>query len=440
MERTKWLDGLRGVAAAIVAFDHFFMGEIWHPFVSFWAEPPEGNRRFVQLPPIRVLFSAHAMVTLFMVISGYAISINILKSRPSPQFYTRISSAVLRRVFRIYLPVLVIATISQFLFFFDLYHWTFDEGLLKGLKPWTSPWSHIKWLFLFLSDSMNIMAYTYSGNFNGQLWTMPVEFRGSNVTFLLIMGLAAWRPKIRLWFLPFFAIYFLWYGLWDLFSFIWGLWLAEKSVATTPTEIDDDDDSEKLPLFPFSPNNWKHRLLSRKNFTVARITTALSFLAGYHLLCLGDDGHLSPGYQFLAAIQPSKWNNDWGVIHWAWKCVGAALLVYAINESRLLQRPFNTRPVQYLGKISFSLYLVHQAIYQMWRNPLRDYLWVLATGTPWPGSVEAPVQDAVAFHVAWWASGVILGTVVLYAAHYWTIYVDNRCVALTKRVEKWLTS
>lgn len=131
MARTKWLDGLRGIAAAIVAFDHLFMSDIWHPFVSFWADPPDMNRHIVQLPPIRILFSAHAMVTLFMVISGYAISVGILKDQNTPQFLPKLSSAIVRRLFRIYLPVLVTASLAQFLYFFDLFHWNFDENFLS---------------------------------------------------------------------------------------------------------------------------------------------------------------------------------------------------------------------------------------------------------------------------------------------------------------------
>ncbi|KAJ5157777.1 uncharacterized protein N7482_008877 [Penicillium canariense] len=100
MERTKWLEGLRGIAAAIVAADPFFMSDVWHPFVSFWTDPPEGNRRLVQLPPIWILFSAQGMVTLFMVISG-------------PQFLARASFAIVRRLLRIYLPVLVTASLAQ---------------------------------------------------------------------------------------------------------------------------------------------------------------------------------------------------------------------------------------------------------------------------------------------------------------------------------------
>lgn len=146
MDRTAWLDGLRGIAAAIVATDHYFMGAVFdNAFLSFWADPPAENRRLIQLPPIRIIFAAHAMVPFFLVISGYAISINLLRlrNRDGGDFVHRLSSAVSKRIFRIYLPVMVIAIISQVLYFCNIYQWTFSEDVVQGRKPWTSPWSHI---------------------------------------------------------------------------------------------------------------------------------------------------------------------------------------------------------------------------------------------------------------------------------------------------------
>lgn len=467
MDRTKWLDGLRGVAATIVAFDHFFMGDIWHPFISFWAEPPEENRRIIQLPPIRILFSAHAMVTLFMVISGYAISINLIKAREQQNshtlqrgqsFFNKLSSAVLRRVFRIYLPVLVISIISQLLFFFNLYNWTFDEGVLRGIQPLTSPFAHIKWLIIYMMDSMNMIAFEYNGGFNGQLWTMPVEYRGSCVIYLFMIGLAGWKKSLRLWVLPTLAVYFLWYGIWDIFGFLWGLWLAERAAGgyahgdprATEIELESDtdgdfDDSEKLlPLHRLPGQRyWKHwRALAtaERMHLLSNILTGIAFVMGIHLLCLGDDGKLTPGYQWLEALNSHKWKDNWQVYHWCWKSVGAAVLVYSVSNSQMLQRPLNTRIIQYLGKISFSLYLVHQAIYHLWRDPLRNWIYLTLSGTPYPGTYDGLKNDPVSFHLTWWITGFILGPIVALSAHYYTIYVDNKCVVLTKRVEKWLTT
>ncbi|KAF9888568.1 hypothetical protein FE257_008500 [Aspergillus nanangensis] len=458
MERTTWLDGLRGIAAAIVAFDHFFMSEVWHPFVSFWTDPPEANRHIVQLPPIRILFSAHGMVTLFMVISGYAISLSLLKARNSPQFLSRVSSAIVRRVFRIYLPVMVTATIAQLFYFFDLYNWPFDEALLADLpKPWTSPWAHIKWLLNYMVESINVIAFEYRGGLNGQLWTMPLEFRGSNVVYLLITGLSTWRAKSRLYVLPIIAAFYLWYGNWDIFGFIWGLWLAERAITASSSlaasenlgnefEMAEFEDEAK-PLFSLSRGlalcRGKRRCSGLKPGHYAilkRIGVILVFAMGFYLLCLGNDGHLPPGYQFLSVLQPARWKDNWDVYHWCFKSVGAAMLVYAIAEVPCFQRPLNSRLVQYLGKISFALYLLHETIYELWRNSLLHFVYLTFSGTVYENSSQAYSANPVSFHVAWWISGVLLGAVTVGASHIYTIYVDDRCVALAKRVDQWFNS
>ncbi|TQB67420.1 hypothetical protein MPDQ_006048, partial [Monascus purpureus] len=174
MDRTTWLDGLRGIAAAIVALDHYFMGGVLDvAFRSFWADPPEDNRRFIQLPPIRLLFASHAMVPLFLVISGYAISINLLRARNNSSvssaaaaaaaascegdFVRRLSSAATRRIFRIYLPVVAIASISQLLYFCNLYRWDFGDEVVWGRRPWTAPWLHVTFLTRYILDIMNII-------------------------------------------------------------------------------------------------------------------------------------------------------------------------------------------------------------------------------------------------------------------------------------------
>ncbi|KUJ08201.1 uncharacterized protein LY89DRAFT_764994 [Mollisia scopiformis] len=439
MGRLKWVDGLRGIAAAIVAFDHFFMSDVWHPFISFWTEPPEGNRHLVQLPPLRILFAAHGMVTLFMVISGYAISISLLKARSSPQFLERMSSAIVRRVFRIYLPVLVTASLAQFLYFFNLFHWKFDEEFLGRLpQPWTAPWAHVKVVMSFMADSINIIAFVYRGCLNGQLWTMPMEFRGSNVVYLLIIGLSSWRQKPRFYILPITATFFLWYGNWDVFGFIWGLWLAERAATSSVSSSDLNTEMEMgeyedrpHSLLTSSPSlslwrekDWYSGLEMGKYLTLSHIGPAFTFVMGYYLLCLGLDGHLPPGYQFLSVFQPAHWANDWDISHMCWKSIGSAMLVYAIGELPCLQQPLNTRPAQYLGKISFALYLLHETIYQLWRDPLRDFVYLMVSGKEYGNSGEA-LNDPFSFHVAWWTTGVVLGPVVVYTAHYYTIFVDN---------------
>lgn len=432
MNRTTWLDGLRGLAAAIVATDHYFMGGVLDAgFRSFWADPPEDNRHLYQLPPLRLFFAAHAMVPLFLVISGFAISVNLLRARNSSaaDFVRRLASAATRRVLRIYLPVLSIAVISQVIFFCNLYQWEFPDDVVWGRRPWTAPWFHVTFIGRYMLDNLNIIYLQNNGGLNGQLWTMALEFRGSCVVYLVILALAFWRPGVRRLALLGLMTFWYYFGLWDIFGFLAGLYLAEGHVASeSASDIGETD----LPRF-FRP------IFSSKTRLV-RLTTVWTyacFLLGLWLLCLGDDGFLTPGYQFLELISSERWDGAWGIVNKIWKTTGSILIVYAIRRSPLLQRPLNTRAVQFLGRVSFSLYLVHQSVYHMIRNPVRDALWYLAAGEPYGG--VAVEQHPFAFAFAWVGGYIVLSAVNLYVAHLYTRFIDERCIDLAKRFDRYVT-
>ncbi|OQE89710.1 hypothetical protein PENNAL_c0013G03730 [Penicillium nalgiovense] len=433
MDRTAWLDGLRGIAAAIVATDHYFMGAVFdNAFLSFWADPPAENRRLIQLPPIRIIFAAHAMVPFFLVISGYAISINLLRlrNRDDGDFVHRLSSAVSKRIFRIYLPVMVIAIISQVLYFCNIYQWTFSEDVVQGRKPWTSPWSHITYVFRYMLDIMNIINAQWNGGLNGQLWTMTMEFRGSCIVYVTDLGLAFWRPQLRRIGLAALIGYWFYFGVWDVFAFLAGLYLAETRLLS---EANPTDEEFKSPHQ--SPKGWVSKL---KFINSLAIWNYFCFLFGLYLVCLSDDGELPPGYQFLKLVESSRWEDDWEVPSRCWKTVGSVLLVYAISELSLLQRLFNARPIQYLGKISFSLYLVHQSVYHLVRDPVINILWYIATREPYPGTEDASKLGG-SFAFTWLAGYVVMSAINLYTAHLYTKYIDERCVRMAKRIDKWLT-
>ncbi|KEY71319.1 hypothetical protein S7711_05911 [Stachybotrys chartarum IBT 7711] len=432
MNRTTWLDGLRGIAAAIVTTDHYFMGGVLDAaFRSFWADPPEENRKLIQLPPLRLLFAAHAMVPLFLVISGYAISINLIRhrERDSSDFVRRLASAVTRRVFRIYLPVFCIAAISQLLLFFNLYSWEFGDEVVWGRKPWVAPWYHVEFVFRYMLDNMNILYFQNNGGLNGQLWTMALEFRGSCIVYLIILGLAFWRPRARRLALGALITYWFYFGLWDVVGFLAGLYLAELHI------LSESGSTRGESMLPSHLRNLFGAKGRSVNLTAVTTYTCLIF--GTWLLCLGDDGHLTPGYQFLSMFETDRWEDDWGIIGKMWKTVGSALVVYAISKSELLQRPLNSKPVQYLGKISFSLYLVHQVVYHVFRNPVRNVLWYIATREPYSG--EEAGNRTFPFAFAWIVGYFIVSAINLYTADVYTRYVDEKCMEIAKMFDKWVS-
>jgi peptidoglycan/LPS O-acetylase OafA/YrhL len=107
------------------------------PFV--WGFGHEGKGYIVQLPFIRVLFSGgNAAVAIFFVLSGYVLSISPLQKLHNghlKKFYTGLASAVIRRPFRLYIPVIGVS-----LAFVVCMHLPFGLAPIVG---WPEPQSDI---------------------------------------------------------------------------------------------------------------------------------------------------------------------------------------------------------------------------------------------------------------------------------------------------------
>ncbi|CRG87833.1 hypothetical protein PISL3812_04854 [Talaromyces islandicus] len=466
MERAKWLDGLRGIAAVIVALDNLIMGDVAYPFHSYWTHPPTKNLHWLQLPPFRILFSANAMAALFFVLSGYAIALNLLRARnnqhhlrrqhsrqPSTTeeqgFFARLSTAAARRVLRLFLPVLVVAVVSQLLYFVNLYSWKFDAAVTtaRGIAPWTAPWQHVCYLFGYLADIINPL-YSLEKNLdtrglNAQLWTIPATLRGSGLVYLLLVATAAWRPRPRLVVLAALSVFFLFIGMWDIFTFVAGLGLAEFKVAEEAGGLDVDIEKNSPILPSSSPSSSPAPSSpSQKYIQPFRLMNLFIFLIGFYLLCLPDDHFIPYGYRFLLPFQPSTWPTAYSagsVAQFSWKSIGAVLTVFSISNSPALQYILsNSGILQYLGKISFSLYLVHQSVYQLLREPIKRHIWRTLADYQYPGGHLAD-RLPFAWAVTWIGTFLVLGPIAVYVADEFARYVEVKCTTATKELEKWLS-
>lgn len=464
MGRTLWLDGLRGVAAAVVAIFHAKELEPDSIFGvlsrSFWDEPPEQNRRFIQLPPFRLLFAGDAMVSLFMVISGYAISLPILSHRDNGiTFFQRLGSAATRRIFRIYLPSAIILFLSQLLYFCSAYQVDLPDGWVGGLQPLTAPWSHLRYVSWTLVHMMDISNHGDDLNFTNnrpeldcllmQLWTMAIEFRGSCIVYLLIMTSAFWRSQPRYLMLFGLAIYWFLNGHWDIFAFAIGLCFAESQVGPDEAEANRElalpchTTKNKAAAIRALIKTGKRAIRDTTNSVIfRRFRTSASLVIGVYLLCISHiyappAGFLAPEYRYLLAIQPSIWDNP-EMAPRCWSTVGAVLVVYAISQSNLLQRPLESQLGQYLGRISFPLYLVHLTVYWIFKPLVRNLIWWMETRQAFPGAIEAS-QNGLAFWGAWIGSVLVCGVIMVALADLWSRFIDVKCLDIGKRFEKWAT-
>ncbi|KAF2758839.1 hypothetical protein EJ05DRAFT_475098 [Pseudovirgaria hyperparasitica] len=423
------------------------------PYRSYWADPPEDNRHFIQLPPFRIVFAGQAMVDIFFVVSGYSVSIALIRARNrdgvvAGDFYRRLTSAVFRRFFRLFIPVLVLVTLSHLLYFLNLYTWIFSaEWGFPGCIPFTSPWSHLKW-YLSTIASFAYLQTNQNLTLNDHLWTIPVEMCGSLRVYLAVLGFAAVRPRLRPWLVALVGLRLLWLGNPEYTAFIAGLTYAELDDGNTSrtmshgelprvTRAAEEEEEERMirhtpPKTTTTTTTLRLRPL-RRAITPAKWAM---FAISIYLLCLPVENPFPADWAFQRHIRPPYW-KDWEIAMRSWQTIGAVLFIGSVRQLPVLKRPFETRLAQTLGSVSFSLYLLHQTVYRTLLNRMLDWWsWVFLGDGYW--EVGPELRGYVVGLVCVWILSVAgLMAVLAVGTRYMTRAVDQRSVVLAHRIEEW---
>lgn len=180
-------------------------------------------------------------------------------------------------------------------------------------------------------------------------WTIPKELRGSMVLYTFLLGTASMKARWRLGAAVGLAVYAICLGYWDMGVFVGGMLFSEYDHLKTvePSTLSNDDRilATSIRRRGFSPR--KERLLR---------WTAI--VAALYLLSYPDAaGEFTPGFRTLAWLAP-RWYVP--VSKWMfYQALGALLLVPCVLRSPTLRWLLESRPAQYLGRISFSFYLIH---------------------------------------------------------------------------------
>ncbi|RDW58151.1 hypothetical protein BP6252_13562 [Coleophoma cylindrospora] len=387
---TAYLDGLRGVAAFFVFIHHFILD--WFPALSSGYSSSPADVWFLQWPFVRIVYSGRGMVALFFVISGYVLSYKCLRQVRRHELsgtLETLTSSVFRRGIRLFLPI----TISTFISLLIIRkNWYIHDPQYANLLPerketlreqfWD--WNHHLYLTtnpFQLIDGKNL----YGNPYDGHLWTIPIEFRGSIVVFLTLLGLAKTKQVVRLSLMIVLTLYTLYITHWDLFLFLSGMLLCEVDFLRSSSTVE----GHILPQTRLPPTvNRFYDLTARFKTPLTHLWTLPTFALGVHLLAYPDrQAALTPGYISMTVyLTPSQYEpfTNPAMTQRFWLSIGAVLTCLALSFSAplslpsiscfrrspsaltatsstvpSLQRPFTSPFAQYLGKISFALYLVH---------------------------------------------------------------------------------
>lgn len=182
------------------------------------------------------------------------------------------------------------------------------------------------------------------------------------LTFVTVLGISQTRTWVK--FSVLFVLYYQSHqnAKWEWACFFSGIFLAEISfIWARPLEPPipssrRPEDAEKELSNCQTPARSYHSLAYNSFFLFV-------FIFAIHVGAQPKDGWKeTPGYQWLFAHLPGSYANNPPHRATFWPSVAAIFLILALEMAPFLQRIFTTRLAQYLGEISFSLYMTHLQI------------------------------------------------------------------------------
>ncbi|WYZ34739.1 hypothetical protein EsH8_I_001015 [Colletotrichum jinshuiense] len=359
---TAWLDGLRGVAAFFVVCHHWSLvtsvQNIHHGFRS------DANPLFIQLPIIRLTVSGLCSVCVFFIVSGFALSYKPLKligQRRTVDFAVAAASSAFRRHIRLFLPPAVTTFIISWMSFAGWYEIPTTGIAAPALRPprFDNAFDQLRdWATRLIGLSDPIGRNLTRGNnyvYEPTLWTIPIEFDCSLVIFLAHVAFSRLRPRVRIFFTIFLCGYTLYFAYWQYFLFFAGL-LCATIHFYWPTVSDGS--------LPTTVPPRRHGIFARfsslesspRYAIIMKVVGVLSFVGALLLLSYPDGtAFATPGYRVFAGISPARFGDG----TYLWIPLAAAWLVFTIDRFPFLHPIFTNRLVQYFGRISYAIYLVH---------------------------------------------------------------------------------
>ncbi|KUJ08494.1 uncharacterized protein LY89DRAFT_764630 [Mollisia scopiformis] len=494
---TEFMDGLRGIATVIVYANHFIVN--WFPVLKHQYGQSPSDIFTLQLPIFRVFLSGGAAVAVFFVISGYVLSYSGLKKISLDQrseAFDSLASSVFRRCIRIYLPCAANTLLCALLAYNDLFVHdppgfnvfpTRFPTLSLQLGDW---WLHLKEL---VYPFRSVEEAIYSPPYNGHLWTIPLEIRGSWVTYGTVLASANLIPAWRMLFLCGLNIYVSSYAKWDLFLFISGIIIANMDVQRHIAARQEDASlhihgqpgavflpTEEPPMIEMQHldqgSKWSSWSRVSGVGTQRPLAVLLNILTSLRQIIYV----LWPYILFVAAMYTlsglkDPWGIDGLIISWfgtsqsstdymspgggrrnPWMMIGAALLVYSLSlstkachiptfESRptlferlksscrsfRLQWLFTNCVSRYLGRISFGVYLMHGPV-----------LFTMGTRFLVPAWAEwdAGGPDIEDRYMSWFYWAMVWNTIgVIWAGDVFTRVIDEPSARFAGKVAKFMS-
>lgn len=304
----------------------------------------------------------HLAVLIFFVLSGYVLTASQILNTER-----KLAVSAVARYFRLFFPILVATLIAYLFLKAGLF---FNRQAEGGQATWFGNF------FAFEPSLKNALrfscfdvffAYNYDASYNSSLWTMPIELMGSYLIYSFI-GIFRSGEKV-FWNVA--IVVALLFMKWNpyLCCFMTGYLMAELKL--------------KRPALPGR---------------FANVALLLAFAS----VAAVDTLHRPASKQGQA--------------------MEAIAMVLIISYSSILERFFSNRFSRWLGKISFSVYLMQVIVMCSWSACLR--VWLPHFGL---NEIQVAVVNAISTLLLCLAAGSLMSP------------VDLKSTKLAKSIARWIT-
>lgn len=315
-EKINYLDGLRGIAAVNVMIMHFFI--VFLPAMIYSDRMPSHLGNFEQIfsnTPLGLIGAGNFSVCIFFILSGYVLTQKYFKTKDR----NIIISGAVRRYIRLFVPVLAAILLSFLLASAGVFHYYIETVAISGNNNYAGYWIFTPDIIEAIKQAVWGTFFAGEDTYNPVLWTMTIEFYGSILVFAMTFLFGQQRARWTFYLAAaifFFNSYYL--------AFIIGLGLA-------------DTFNSKTSIFK-----------TGNKIVLSIILISGLFIGSYPVGTVTNDslyGFLNNGF-----FQTPKLT---------YHILGAGMIMYVLLNSRWLQNIFSSSLLILLGKISYSLYLIH---------------------------------------------------------------------------------
>jgi peptidoglycan/LPS O-acetylase OafA/YrhL len=321
--KVKCLEGIRGIAAFIVVLHHFALAFYPAYYSMNLAEGHMDNgnvEKMVGTSPLNFFLNGNMAVSVFFVLSGIVLSFRYFQTKNDDI----LRGLAIKRYPRLMLPVLF-AT----LLFYGI-KWAGGVYSADAAKITNSVW----WLptignfeldtWLMLKTTLWNVFFTVNNSYITVLWTMSMEIYGSFLVFAILLLFGQMRSRGFIY--GVICLYFLFMSQSFYLAFLFGIVLSDLLIN-------------------------KPKIFTRLNklYILMPLLIIGFYLASY------------PTSNFVKIEETIYRYLNFGNLE-LYHTIGATLLIFSILCSSFLQKIFTNKVSFFLGKISFSMYLLHPII------------------------------------------------------------------------------